>query len=291
MVAYLSSSMAWAALALAKLDNLVFTFPTRNLPLFLLFMAEPSTYITQAKDFIPPADQHETSHIASMPRSRIVTISSWGSSLSSISRVAVMYGLSLDILLLSVIWNFCRDIRGEDTAVHHIQWTTSLNNIEQTRYRLAIPWRNKTAWTTGDTNLSCEFYTINNDSDDSTMVQVRYGESMPFMLRGLTCTFPGELKTGIVGRTGRGKSTLMQALFRGYPEKENKILVLDEATDSAIQKILKQHFSESTVITLQKAKGKRQKAPLLQRRALFTYFAGIRLKMHAVNLSYSHRLD
>ncbi|KAG6526072.1 hypothetical protein ZIOFF_016047 [Zingiber officinale] len=53
------------------------------------------------------------------------------------------------ILLLSVILNFCRHIRGEDTAVHHIQWTTSLNNIEQTRYQLAIPWRNKTAWTTG----------------------------------------------------------------------------------------------------------------------------------------------
>ncbi|KAG6479263.1 hypothetical protein ZIOFF_062725 [Zingiber officinale] len=156
---------------------------------------------------------------------RIVTISSWGSSLSSISGVAVMYGLSLDILLLSVIWNFCRDIRGEDTAVHHIQWTTSLNNIEQTRYQLAIPWRNKTAWTTGDTNLSREFYTINNYSDDSMMVHVRYGESIPFMLRGLTYTFLGELKTGIVGRTGRGKSTLMQALFRVIDPTVGRIVI------------------------------------------------------------------
>ncbi|XP_019059099.1 PREDICTED: ABC transporter C family member 7-like [Tarenaya hassleriana] len=45
-------------------------------------------------------------------------------------------------------------------------------------------------------------------------MQVRYGGHLPLVLRGLTCTFPGGLKTGIVGRTGTGKSTLIQALFR-----------------------------------------------------------------------------
>lgn len=37
---------------------------------------------------------------------------------------------------------------------------------------------------------------------------------MPFILRGLTCTFPGGRKTGIVGRTGSGKSTIIQTIFR-----------------------------------------------------------------------------
>ncbi|XP_045819520.1 ABC transporter C family member 3-like isoform X3 [Trifolium pratense] len=45
-------------------------------------------------------------------------------------------------------------------------------------------------------------------------LQVRYAPHMPLVLRGLTCTFDGGLKTGIVGRTGSGKSTLIQALFR-----------------------------------------------------------------------------
>uniref|UniRef100_A0A0D9VEY7 Uncharacterized protein n=1 Tax=Leersia perrieri TaxID=77586 RepID=A0A0D9VEY7_9ORYZ len=45
-------------------------------------------------------------------------------------------------------------------------------------------------------------------------LHVRYATQLPFVLKGLTCTFPGGLKTGIVGRTGSGKSTLIQALFR-----------------------------------------------------------------------------
>ncbi|TVU51018.1 hypothetical protein EJB05_02420, partial [Eragrostis curvula] len=45
-------------------------------------------------------------------------------------------------------------------------------------------------------------------------LHVRYSPQLPFVLKGLTCILPGGKKTGIVGRTGGGKSTLIQALFR-----------------------------------------------------------------------------
>lgn len=55
--------------------------------------------------------------------------------------------------------------------------------------------------------------------------QVRYAPHMPFVLRGLTCTFFGGKRTGIVGRTGSGKSTLIQTLFRIVEPAVGKILI------------------------------------------------------------------
>ncbi|KAK5786563.1 hypothetical protein PVK06_041200 [Gossypium arboreum] len=54
---------------------------------------------------------------------------------------------------------------------------------------------------------------------------VRYAPHMPLVLRGLTCTFPGGLKTGIVGRTGSGKSTLIQTLFRIVEPAAGQIII------------------------------------------------------------------
>ncbi|XP_042515243.1 ABC transporter C family member 3-like [Macadamia integrifolia] len=51
---------------------------------------------------------------------------------------------------------------------------------------------------------------------DIVDLQVRYAPHLPLVLKGVTCTFPGGMKIGIVGRTGSGKSTLAQALFRMF---------------------------------------------------------------------------
>ena len=48
---------------------------------------------------------------------------------------------------------------------------------------------------------------------------------MPLVLRGVTCTFPGGKKSGIVGRTGSGKSTLIQTLFRIVDPAGGQILI------------------------------------------------------------------
>ncbi|KAJ9543436.1 hypothetical protein OSB04_023143 [Centaurea solstitialis] len=64
-------------------------------------------------------------------------------------------------------------------------------------------------------------------------LKVRYKESLPVVLRGVTCEFPGGKKIGIVGRTGSGKSTLIQALFR-LIEPESGRIIIDNIDISSI---------------------------------------------------------
>ena len=57
--------------------------------------------------------------------------------------------------------------------------------------------------------------------------QIRYAEHLPSVLRSITCTFPGKKKVGVVGRTGSGKSTLIQAIFRIVEPSEGSIIIDD----------------------------------------------------------------
>ncbi|GMY07378.1 ABC transporter C family member 10-like [Fagus crenata] len=56
-------------------------------------------------------------------------------------------------------------------------------------------------------------------------LQVRYRPNAPLILCGISCTFEGGHKIGIVGRTGSGKTTLIGALFRLVEPAGGKIVV------------------------------------------------------------------
>nr|AMP82923.1 ABC transporter C family member 3 [Catalpa bungei] len=115
----------------------------------------------------------------------------------SVAGLAVTYGLNLNMLQAWVVWNLCF-MENRIISVERILQYTSIPNepplvIESNRPHNHWP-------TQGEVNIQD--------------LQVRYAPHMPFVLRGLTCTFFGGKKTGIVGRTGSGKSTLIQTLFR-----------------------------------------------------------------------------
>ncbi|BBG98870.1 multidrug resistance-associated protein 6 [Prunus dulcis] len=45
-------------------------------------------------------------------------------------------------------------------------------------------------------------------------LKIKYRANAPLVLKGITCTFKGGTRVGVVGRTGSGKTTLISALFR-----------------------------------------------------------------------------
>ncbi|XP_019101462.1 PREDICTED: ABC transporter C family member 3 isoform X2 [Camelina sativa] len=115
----------------------------------------------------------------------------------SLAGLAVTYGLNLNTLQAWLIWTLC-GLENKIISVERILQYASVPSepplvIESNRPEQSWPSRGEV---------------------DIRDLQVRYAPHMPLVLRGITCTFKGGLRTGIVGRTGSGKSTLIQTLFR-----------------------------------------------------------------------------
>ncbi|KAL8469756.1 hypothetical protein ACS0TY_032560 [Phlomoides rotata] len=128
----------------------------------------------------------------------------------SVAGLAVTYGLNLNSLQSGVMRNLCFMENRIISVERILQYTSILSEpplvVESNRPESGWPMH-------GEVNIK--------------ELQVRYGPHMPFVLRGLTCTFFGGKRTGIVGRTGSGKSTLIQTLFRIVEPTVGQILIDD----------------------------------------------------------------
>ncbi|KAK7276929.1 hypothetical protein RIF29_18078 [Crotalaria pallida] len=125
-----------------------------------------------------------------------------------IAGLAVTYGLNLNMIQAWVIWNLC-NLENKIISVERILQYTCIPSepplvIEENRPNPSWP-------SFGEVDIHD--------------LQVRYAPHLPLVLRGLTCTFRGGLKTGIVGRTGSGKSTLIQTLFRIIDPTAGRVMI------------------------------------------------------------------
>ncbi|KAG4112036.1 hypothetical protein ERO13_D13G138200v2 [Gossypium hirsutum] len=126
----------------------------------------------------------------------------------AIAGLAVTYGLNLNLLQTWLVWNICN-------------MENQIVSVERMLQYSSIPCESALVIETNCPERSWPFHGEVNILN----LQVRYAPHLPLVLRGLTCTFPGGLKTGIVGKTGSGKSTLIQALFRIIEPAAGQIII------------------------------------------------------------------
>uniref|UniRef100_A0A1J3EAZ1 ABC-type xenobiotic transporter n=1 Tax=Noccaea caerulescens TaxID=107243 RepID=A0A1J3EAZ1_NOCCA len=126
----------------------------------------------------------------------------------SIAGLGVTYGLSLNVLQATVIWNICNAENKMISVERILQYSKipSEAPLVIDDHKLLDNWPNVGSIVFKD-------------------LQVRYAEHFPAVLKNITCEFPGGKKIGVVGRTGSGKSTLIQALFRIVEPSQGTIVI------------------------------------------------------------------
>nr|GMD22187.1 ABC transporter C family member 5 [Ipomoea batatas] len=126
----------------------------------------------------------------------------------SMAGLAVTYGLNLNARLSRWILSFCK-LENKIISIERIHQYCQIPSEAPVVIEDSRP---PSSWPEEGT---IELFDL----------KVRYKENLPIVLHGITCKFPGGNKIGIVGRTGSGKSTLIQALFRLVEPAEGRIVI------------------------------------------------------------------
>ncbi|XP_027351866.1 ABC transporter C family member 14-like [Abrus precatorius] len=122
--------------------------------------------------------------------------------------LSLSYGLALSSLLSFTISMTC-SVENKMVSVERIKQFTNLTP--------EAPW--KIADRTPPENWPSQ------GSIELNNLQVRYRPNTPLILKGISLNIEGGEKIGVVGRTGSGKSTLIQVLFRLIEPSAGKIIV------------------------------------------------------------------
>ncbi|KAI3729908.1 hypothetical protein L6452_18580 [Arctium lappa] len=126
----------------------------------------------------------------------------------SIAGLAVTYGINLNVQQASVIWNICN----AENKMISVERVLQYSNLTSEAPLVIEEARPPSQWP-------------QNGTISFTNLQIRYADHLPSVLKNISCTFPGKKKVGVVGRTGSGKSTLIQAIFRGVEPAQGFITI------------------------------------------------------------------
>ncbi|KAG7570858.1 P-loop containing nucleoside triphosphate hydrolase [Arabidopsis thaliana x Arabidopsis arenosa] len=122
--------------------------------------------------------------------------------------LSLSYGLSLNSVLFFAIYMSCF-VENKMVSVERIKQFTDIPSESEWERKETLPPSN---WPFhGDVHL-----------ED---LKVRYRPNTPLVLKGITLDIKGGEKVGVVGRTGSGKSTLIQVLFRLVEPSGGKIII------------------------------------------------------------------
>ncbi|OVA14889.1 ABC transporter [Macleaya cordata] len=122
--------------------------------------------------------------------------------------LSLSYGLSLNSVLFWAVYISCFV---ENRMV----------SVERVKQFINIP--SESPWVIKDSLPPPDW--PNHGDIDLKDLQVRYRPNTPLILKGITLSIQGGEKIGVVGRTGSGKSTLIQAFFRVMEPSGGKIII------------------------------------------------------------------